>query len=140
MPEPMTERAAALAAARAMRDTALAAASTRHTQTIAAAHDAYTAECRRAHDEYGLAIVEIEIDHPGEPDLPAGVERYCVVSGRPVAREGDRCRDHGAAPTMCHTAVRPAQCTHPHRSPNHPEPTCSECGRLIPQETTDANS
>lgn len=62
------------------------------------------------------------------------VERYCVHSGRPVAMiPGDRCRSHSAAATMCTTDVRPAQCEHPYPSPNHPTPTCSECGKTIPE-------
>lgn len=59
------------------------------------------------------------------------VERYCIDSGRPVKNEGDRCRSHGAAPMMCTTDVRPAQCEHPHLSPNHPYPHCSECGKNL---------
>lgn len=84
---------------------------------------------------------------PGDPDLchehpdpccpeetvttwpyPFGDERYCVDSGRPVRRAGDRCIKHGAADTMCQTDVRPAQCSHERQSPNHPYPHCSECG------------
>jgi len=60
---------------------------------------------------------------------PVDIERYCVISGRPVHMvPGDRCLDHGAAPTMCPTDLRPAQCQHPRLSPNHPQPHCSECG------------
>lgn len=66
------------------------------------------------------------------PPYPFPVERYCIDSGRAVQHEGDRCREHGAAPTMCTTDVRPAQCEHPHRSPNHPTPMCAECGWPIP--------
>lgn len=58
-------------------------------------------------------------------------ERYCINSGRPVIREGDRCVRHGAAPDMCTTDVRPAQCEHPRLSPNHPYRCCSECGRKL---------
>jgi len=59
-------------------------------------------------------------------------ERYCVDSGRPVHMiPGDRCLMHGAELTMCTTAVRTARCAHPYRSPNHPTPTCSECGKTI---------
>lgn len=72
------------------------------------------------------------------PPYPFPVERYCVTSGRAVSMvPGDRCRDHGAAARMCTTDVRPAQCTHPIKSPNHPKPTCAECGRTI-QEATNA--
>jgi hypothetical protein len=61
------------------------------------------------------------------------VERYCIDSGRPVRMiPGDRCRDHGAAGRPCDTDVRPAQCEHPYLSPNHPTPTCSECGMEVP--------
>lgn len=70
------------------------------------------------------------------PPYPFEVERYCLVSGRPVIHAGDRCRAHGAARAMCTTDVRPAQCEHPHRSPNHPTPHCSECGKPIPTEET----
>lgn len=63
------------------------------------------------------------------PSWPFPVERYCTTSGRAVKHEGDRCRAHGAAPTMCRTDLRPPQCTHPHLSPNHAWPHCSECGR-----------
>lgn len=67
-----------------------------------------------------------------ETGYPLPVERYCIDSGRPVRMiPGDRCRAHGAAAAMCATDVRPAQCTHPYPSPNHPTPTCSECGRPI---------
>ena len=60
------------------------------------------------------------------------LEGYCVDSGRPVRYEaGDRCRDHGAADNPCTAAIRPAQCEHPHLSPNHPHPHCSECGKDI---------
>lgn len=58
-------------------------------------------------------------------------ERYCITSGRPVQREGDRCLSHGAAADMCTTDVRPAQCGHPRLSPNHPYPCCSECGKKL---------
>lgn len=62
-------------------------------------------------------------------------ERYCTDSGRAVAMiPGDRCLAHGAAPAPCDTALRPAKCEHPKRSPNHPTPTCQECGRPIPTE------
>lgn len=64
------------------------------------------------------------------------VERYCIDSGRPVGREGDRCLFHGAAATMCASDVRPAQCTHPRLSPNHPHPHCSECGKDLPGGAT----
>lgn len=60
-------------------------------------------------------------------------ELYCVDSGRPVKVEGDRCIRHGDRSVMCTTAVRPAQCTHPRLSPNHPYPHCSECGRDVPE-------
>jgi hypothetical protein len=60
-------------------------------------------------------------------------ERYCVDSGRAVSMTpGDRCLHHGAADAMCATDVRPAQCEHPHLSPNHPHPHCSECGKNLP--------
>jgi hypothetical protein len=66
-------------------------------------------------------------------------EGYCVDSGRPVRLiPGDRCRAHGASPVMCTTAVRDPRCTHPHLSPNHPYPHCSECGQDLPKETPDA--
>lgn len=69
-----------------------------------------------------------------ENTWPFDVERYCVDSGRPVRMiPGDRCIEHGGAPTMCTTDVRPAQCTHPHLSPNHPTPHCSECGKAVQQ-------
>lgn len=61
-------------------------------------------------------------------------ERYCVESDRPTRLiPGDRCRDHGGAPEMCTTVLRPARCRHPHRSPNHPHPHCSECGLDLDQ-------
>lgn len=64
------------------------------------------------------------------------MERYCVDSGRAVRPiPGDRCLDHGAAPEMCRTALRDPQCQHPHLSPNHPYPHCSECGRDLTEET-----
>ncbi len=63
-------------------------------------------------------------------------ERYCIDSGRPVQREGDRCRSHGAAADMCTTDVRPAQCEHPRLSPNHPYPCCEECGKKLTEEPT----
>lgn len=64
---------------------------------------------------------------------PFDVERYCIESLRAVHfNSGDRCRAHGAAPTMCTTDVRPAECEHPHLSPNHPTPHCSECGIDLP--------
>lgn len=73
------------------------------------------------------------------PPYPMEVEGYCVTSGRPVRiGAGDRCIRHGAADTPCTTDVRPAQCEHPHLSPNHPYPHCSECGEDLPQEATDA--
>jgi len=59
------------------------------------------------------------------------LERYCTASGRPVRVEGDRCRAHGDAAVMCTTSLRPAECVHPHLSPNHPTPTCEECGRVV---------
>lgn len=63
------------------------------------------------------------------PPYPFPVERYCVVSGRPVRMiPGDRCIEHGAAGRPCATDVRPARCTHPRLSPNHPHPHCCECG------------
>lgn len=66
------------------------------------------------------------------PPFPTDVERYCTDSGRPVRMiPGDRCLSHGDRALMCPTDVRPAQCEHPHRSPNHPTPTCAECGRQI---------
>jgi hypothetical protein len=58
-------------------------------------------------------------------------ELYCVDSGRPVHNEGDRCRSHGDRDVMCTTALRDPRCTHSHPSPNHPTPTCSECGVQI---------
>jgi len=64
------------------------------------------------------------------------VEGYCVDSGRPVRLgHGDRCLRHGDAPTPCRAAVRPARCEHPHLSPNHPYPHCSECGKDLPEAT-----
>lgn len=69
-----------------------------------------------------------------EPCLPFPMpaERYCIESGRAVSMiSGDRCRRHGAADHPCTTDVRPAQCEHPHLSPNHPTPTCSECGKSL---------
>ena len=60
------------------------------------------------------------------PPLP--VERYCIGSLRAVKWEGDRCLWHGAADDMCRTDLRPAQCEHPHLSPNHPQSHCAECG------------
>jgi hypothetical protein len=70
---------------------------------------------------------------PTEWHYPSPVERYCVDSGRPVRMiPGDRCRAHGAASKPCTTDVRPAQCEHPHLSPNHPYPHCSECGKDVP--------
>jgi len=73
------------------------------------------------------------IADPTVPPYPFPVERYCIDSGRPVHMiSGDRCLSHGAAPIPCTTDVRPAQCEHPRRSPNHPTPTCEECGRAIP--------
>lgn len=66
------------------------------------------------------------------PPYPFDVERYCVESGRAVSMiPGDRCTAHGAAVLPCATDVRPARCKHLHPSPNHPTPTCSECGREI---------
>lgn len=60
-------------------------------------------------------------------------ERYCVDSGRTVRMiPGDRCIRHGNRSTPCYTALREARCTHPHLSPNHPYPHCSECGRDLP--------
>jgi hypothetical protein len=73
-------------------------------------------------------------------DLIAAIgptERYCIASGRAVHHEGDRCIRHGAAARMCTTDVRPAQCQHPHLSPNHPYPRCSECGRDLRKEVSD---
>jgi hypothetical protein len=71
------------------------------------------------------------------PPYPMPVERYCVDSGRPVHMiPGDRCLLHGAADRMCRTDVRPAQCEHPHLSPNHPYPHCSECGKDLPKLAT----
>ena len=65
--------------------------------------------------------------------MTAGLERYCVESGRAVSMiAGDRCIKHGAADRMCATDLRPAQCEHPHLSPNHPSPHCSECGQNLP--------
>ena len=65
------------------------------------------------------------------------VERYCIDSGRPVHMiPGDRCIQHGQSPHPCATDVRPAQCTHPKRSPNHPSPTCAECGKPIGGKTS----
>jgi hypothetical protein len=62
------------------------------------------------------------------------VERYCIESGRAVQWiAGDRCLRHGARATPCDTGVRPVQCEHPRRSPNHPTPVCDECGREIPK-------
>lgn len=58
-------------------------------------------------------------------------ELYCVDSGRPVIHESDRCRSHGASGVMCTIAIRDARCKHPHQSPNHPTPTCEECGIKI---------
>ncbi len=59
-------------------------------------------------------------------------EAYCVDSGRPVRYEaGDRCLSHGGRDVACTTALRDPRCTHPHPSPNHPTPTCSECGAEI---------
>jgi hypothetical protein len=56
-------------------------------------------------------------------------EGYCVTSGRPVRYgAGDRCIRHGDASAPCTAALRPAQCEHPHLSPNHPHAHCSECG------------
>lgn len=68
------------------------------------------------------------VRHDATPDVEMW-ERFCVTSGRAVQHAGDRCMAHGAADSMCTTAVRPAQCAHPHLSPNHPYPHCSECGR-----------
>jgi hypothetical protein len=57
-------------------------------------------------------------------------ERYCITSGRAVSLiPGDRCLAHGAADRPCDTALRAPECQHPHLSPNHPYPHCSECGR-----------
>lgn len=71
------------------------------------------------------------------PPYPFPVERYCVISGRPVSMiPGDRCIKHGDAVRPCDTDVRPATCTHPHLSPNHPYPHCSECGRDLATITT----
>jgi hypothetical protein len=61
--------------------------------------------------------------------LSATSEMYCVDSGSPVQREGDRCIRHGAASTFCYTSVRDPRCEHPRVSPNHIYPHCSECGR-----------
>lgn len=60
------------------------------------------------------------------------LEAYCVDSGRPVRYEaGDRCLHHGNRATPCYTALREPRCAHPHLSPNHPYPHCSECGRDV---------
>lgn len=74
---------------------------------------------------------------PTESGWPFPVERYCVWSKRAVSMiPGDRCRNHGGSSGPCLTDVRPPQCEHSYPSPNHPIPTCSECGRRI--EPTDA--
>lgn len=58
------------------------------------------------------------------------VERYCVDSGRAVRMiAGDRCLKHGNRDTPCYTSLRVPRCAHEHRSPNHPNPHCSECGK-----------
>ncbi len=68
--------------------------------------------------------------HPAILREPASEERYCVDSGRPVHLiPGDRCIRHGNRDVMCTTATRGPLCKHPHLSPNHPYPRCSECGR-----------
>jgi hypothetical protein len=63
---------------------------------------------------------------------PWPVERYCIESGRAVHfNAGDRCLVHGDRAQMCDTDVRPEQCEHPYLSPNHPTPTCEECGTNV---------
>lgn len=66
------------------------------------------------------------------------LERYCVDSGRPVRMiPGDRCLSHGNRAEMCFTAIREARCEHPHLSPNHPYPHCSECGQDVKHQIGD---
>jgi hypothetical protein len=91
-------------------------------------------------DQAALTLARHLIAIEDEPDAdadPATIERYCVDSGRAVSMiPGDRCLHHGARDTPCLTARRTARCTHEHRSPNHPQPHCSECGRDIPEATS----
>jgi hypothetical protein len=95
----------------------------------------YVRACGRAQPELSTAELAAKVGRV----FGAATEGYCLESGRPVRYEaGDRCLAHGAADRPCRAGLRVAQCQHPHLSPNHPYPHCSECGKDL--DSTDGDS